>query len=167
MNHLTVDSHNESFHEVSQLPNVARPVVTHQNTHRFTRDAFEFSAMPLAEMLDQERDIFPSFSKRWELQWNDIQSVVQVLSKFSLVNERRNVTPRTLAACGFERRAVSPPRATQTASMLRTVQPVESVNQALSHYREGKVCRNKQMRPFRVRSIQPPGIAALQRELTR
>ncbi len=128
MNHLTVDSHNESFHEVSQLPNVARPVVTHQNTHRFTRDAFEFSAMPLAEMLeemfDQERDIFPSFSKRWELQWNDIQSVVQVLSKFSLVNERRNVTPRTLATCGFERRAVSPPRATQTASMLRTVQPI-------------------------------------------
>src|SRR5262249_39122051 len=77
--------------DVLQLPNVARPVVTLQQGERVVVNLGDASAAALRIELEKVQrklnDVFAARPQRWNWDVNDLQPVIQILSKLSLNNE--------------------------------------------------------------------------------
>src|SRR5260370_32792911 len=69
---------------------MTRTVTVQHSIHRFRRDDNDLTIIPLSELLhevtNQQRDIFPSLSQRGNSDRKHIQPVVQIRSKFLLID---------------------------------------------------------------------------------
>ena len=87
VNHRIVAKESHGAHRVTQLAQITGPVVTEQLLHRFRmngRDLFAFfCCRDLQFRRNQCRQLFKPFSKRRNKQGKPVESLIQILSKFS------------------------------------------------------------------------------------
>src|ERR1700733_12738342 len=69
-----------------------------QSVHRFRRDRIDHLAHTLGgvlhKMMHQQRNIFPAFPQRWDLDGKNIKPIVEIAAKLLLHNHSFQVTMR-------------------------------------------------------------------------
>src|SRR5262249_20754843 len=81
---------NHPFYQVFKLTHISWPFERHQSLHNLRRNGFPFQAVTFTELRDkclyEQRNVFAPLAKRWEVDWNDIQSVIEVLTESTLTH---------------------------------------------------------------------------------
>jgi hypothetical protein len=74
-----------------ELSDVAREVVRGQTSNRGAAEALaglpSFAGDPREEMLAQQRNVGPAFTKGWQLDLHDREAVVEILAELSFIDE--------------------------------------------------------------------------------
>src|SRR5207244_12940422 len=77
--------HDHGLDQIAQLPDIARPVGIHEDLLRLGPDPFEGPVVLLGEfgdeMSDQEWDIAPPLTQRGEVDRENVQPVIQVVTE--------------------------------------------------------------------------------------
>src|SRR6516225_1318888 len=81
----SIAENGRALKNVSELANVARPVIVEQRLPRLPRDARRRPADRPSDLLNerfrQRQHIVAAFPQRWEANRKDVEAIVQVLAK--------------------------------------------------------------------------------------
>src|ERR1700751_637551 len=87
---LTLGQHNGALHGILKFPNVTWPRIFLESAQRGLRKSPDFLVElrcgNLQKMLRENRNVVAAFSKRWQMHLHDVQTIVEIVSKFSLLN---------------------------------------------------------------------------------
>ena len=97
--HAMVGKDDGTFDQILQvLADITRPMVRAECRHGFLRNVLDLPAQPAAENLDkmrhQGRDVFPARPQGWQPEGKNIETVVEVTTKFATLHHLRQVTVR-------------------------------------------------------------------------
>ncbi len=89
---LTMTQHDKSLHGILQLPDIARPWVVWHAGHGIITDIQRFiGAETLQKMPDQQRNIFRSLAQRGQINRDNRQAIIQVVTKASFLDGIFNI----------------------------------------------------------------------------
>src|SRR4029079_9283090 len=87
---LALGEYHRVLDHVVELTHIALPLKRHQDAKRVVfntlKISLEFRIVPLEKMLDQGRDVFRSLTQRWNMNFHDIEAVIEVFAKASRID---------------------------------------------------------------------------------
>src|SRR5580704_5571873 len=96
--HAIVGEDHGAFDQVLQRANITRPMVLAERRYGFQRNVLDLPAQPAAENLDkmchQRRDVFAARPQSWQYQGKNIETVVEVTTKFATIHHLYQVAVR-------------------------------------------------------------------------
>ena len=88
MQYVASGKQNRTFYHVFQLAHVARPLHAAQRTQRLGGNAVDIAPHPASnfkgESFHQQRDIFRALAQWRQMDREDVQSIVEIVTKFAI-----------------------------------------------------------------------------------